>query len=207
MKLDRSFRSISPRPLIPRTVTDIFNESPVLRQYAKSVDFLPLDNHEKASTEASTLTNMEVKGNEQGSSLSESLGEEHYQDCESPPSKTNRDATLPEDETLSAKQTSQEKTPERHVPADSLVHKALENGVWGLTQSELIREDHDTEWTGVPGCTSADQAMRDWRLTATILSTYTAMRGPYRNVGRDMFVWMDRCGKTFETEEGNDHNL
>lgn len=34
-----------------------------------------------------------------------------------------------------------------------------------------------------------------------MLSAYTALRGPYRLAGRDMFVWMDRCGKTFTKPE------
>jgi hypothetical protein len=236
-------------------VKDIFEDSRVLKPYAKSVDLQILDHDNGTSPEASPLTKMEVARKKQPimgpvapeatglsidensskmissddkapekdatemaygdasilqspikeqSAFSESLGEERYQDCESPSSKIGLQEThsssLPP-----AKQTLEGKIPEFDPPTNSLVHEAIANGVWGLNPSDLIRDDHERECTGLPNCTASHRATPNWRITASMLSAYTAMRGPYRNTGRDVFVWMDRCGKSFETQdEGND---
>lgn len=116
---------------------------------------------------------------------SEEEGEEQFQDCYFPfTSKPRRDTFADFD----------------YVPPNSLVDNAIRNGVWGLNPSELITQEHEREITGLPKCT-ASRHTKNWRVTNSMLSAYTALRGPYRLAGRDMFVWMDRCGKTFTKPE------
>ncbi|KAF4997313.1 hypothetical protein FDECE_12101 [Fusarium decemcellulare] len=77
----------------------------------------------------------------------------------------------------------------------SLVSRAIQKGVWGLNKSSLIRKDPRRlrRKRRLPSCTS--YKAKNWQITDSVLKTYTAMRGPYRLSGRDLFVWADRCRK------------
>uniref|UniRef100_A0A8H7TRD2 Uncharacterized protein n=1 Tax=Bionectria ochroleuca TaxID=29856 RepID=A0A8H7TRD2_BIOOC len=43
-----------------------------------------------------------------------------------------------------------------------------------------------------PGCT-APTGSRHWRLTNSTLMAYNSMRGPFREAGRDVYCWAERC--------------
>lgn len=43
-----------------------------------------------------------------------------------------------------------------------------------------------------PGCT-APTGSRHWRLTNSALMAYNSMRGPFREAGRDVYCWAERC--------------
>ncbi|KAH7156810.1 hypothetical protein EDB81DRAFT_854851 [Dactylonectria macrodidyma] len=124
------------------------------------------------------------------SESSDEDGEEQFRDCYFPFTLTSRRDQFSDFD---------------YIPPNSLVDNAVRNGVWGLNPSELIVHEHEREQTGLPNCT-ASRHTKNWRVTNSTLAAYTAMRGPYRLAGRDMFVWMDRCGKTFvKPEDCNKH--
>ncbi|KAF4983132.1 hypothetical protein FZEAL_1399 [Fusarium zealandicum] len=85
----------------------------------------------------------------------------------------------------------------------TLVETAVKKGIWGLNQSGLIRASVKRPGSKyiLPNC-SMSQGDRHWQITDSVLKAYTAMRGPYRISGRDLFVWIDRCRKTFAKPEG-----
>ncbi|KAH8735155.1 hypothetical protein BGZ61DRAFT_528377 [Ilyonectria robusta] len=228
-------RNISPtgtiliRDVARKTVEGAFEESTVLKSYAKSVQLGVCNDRERCTPEVGCLNDDQAEGKdldirggysheehskdetrcygdynkdkEENASVdisqnlakiedtpqesSEEEGEEQFQDCYFPfTSKPRRDTFADFD----------------YVPPNSLVDNAIRNGVWGLNPSELISQEHEREITGLPKCT-ASRHTKNWRVTNSMLSAYTALRGPYRLAGRDMFVWMDRCGKTFVKPE------
>ncbi|KAM5355663.1 hypothetical protein ACJ41O_002309 [Fusarium nematophilum] len=91
---------------------------------------------------------------------------------------------------------------------NTLAGRALAKRVWGLAQSSLILPGvrRLQRKKRLPSCTSSRYS-RPWQVTDSVLKTYTAMRGPYRLAGRDLFVWMDRCRKSFPKPEGYDHDV
>ncbi|KAH7155236.1 hypothetical protein B0J13DRAFT_654877 [Dactylonectria estremocensis] len=130
---------------------------------------------------AQNLANEEIISSES----SDSDGEEQFRDCYFPFTLASRRDQFSDFD---------------YIPPNSLVDNAVRNGVWGLNSSELIVQEHEREPTGLPKCT-ASRHTKNWKVTNSILAAYTAMQGPYRLAGRDMFVWMDRCGKTFPKPE------
>ncbi|KAF7542324.1 hypothetical protein G7Z17_g11669 [Cylindrodendrum hubeiense] len=140
---------------------------------------------EKGAPEAEgTNANMfqnPVKNEDTPPESPEDEGDEQFQDCYFPFTMKPRRDGFPDSD---------------YVPPNSLVDKAISNGVWGLNPSNLIIQEHERELTGLPNCT-ASRHTKNWQITNSTLVAYSAMRGPYRLAGRDMFVWMDRCGKTF----------
>ncbi|KAI5462298.1 hypothetical protein BGZ63DRAFT_209934 [Mariannaea sp. PMI_226] len=137
-------------------------------------------------------------------SAASSLTDDRFRDCYPPFTKTPFRQTVPSRPVPSTKEAFRQHFPEFRPLPDTLVNEAIREGIWGLNPSELIRYDHETMQTNVPHCTASHEVKEDWCLTASTLTAYTAMRGPYRNTGRDLFIWMDRCGKTFGRQDQQD---
>lgn len=86
---------------------------------------------------------------------------------------------------------------EPYQASTSLVDTAVRKGKWGMKESDLINANLGPQSTEIPDCT-ASQNPKYWRVSGSALAAYVAMRGPYQKAGRDLFVWMDRCSKTFQ---------
>lgn len=87
----------------------------------------------------------------------------------------------------------------------TLVDEAINSRMWGLTASSLVDPLLPAQAPEILNCTGSRDA-EAWKITDSTLKAYTAMRGSYQVAGRDLFVWMDRCGKSFrKPEECNEH--
>ncbi|CAM1504214.1 Fc.00g018050.m01.CDS01 [Cosmosporella sp. VM-42] len=221
------FESIPLRPGAHRTVTGVFRESRAFDIHARSaemeVEWQPLravpegggpagiEEPTPFKVEADCETNhtadcvsclqdldhdIDISCNSRNSPAASS---EHVEDVLS----SDRETEPDNPESTSQK----DKEPAYLDPskaARTLVNTALQSGVWGLNQSALVNPYLRPQITKVPDCTASDET-KYWRVTDSMLKAYTAMRGPYRAAGRDLFVWMDRCSKTYcRPEECNE---
>lgn len=87
----------------------------------------------------------------------------------------------------------------------TIAETAVQEGAWGARDSDLISSTFESQESEIPFCT-ASEGLQNWRITDSMFKAYTAMRGRYRR-GRDLFVWMDRCRKTFREPEECDERL
>lgn len=87
----------------------------------------------------------------------------------------------------------------------TLVEEAIQAGVWGLERSQFITPVLEPQSSEIPKCT-ASQGLSNWRITNSLLKAYAAMRGSYQLAGRDLYVWMDRCSKSFDKPQECDEH-
>ncbi|KAK7403569.1 hypothetical protein QQX98_010662 [Neonectria punicea] len=181
--------TISMRDVTRKTVDEIFDGSTALESYAHC-ETKHIETPEQAAPEAENVNNDTPQDQVQNKITEPNeLEEGQVGDFHVPFTSNPRDVSV-----------------EFNRPPNSLVDNAIRHRVWGLKISGLITSKHDIVPTEIPDCT-ASQHTDNWRVTASALKAYTAMRGPYRHVGRDMFVWIDRCGKTFDKPEECDENI
>ncbi|KPM35131.1 hypothetical protein AK830_g11449 [Neonectria ditissima] len=208
--------AISMRSVTRKTVDEVFDGSTALESYAQSVDLSVHDSHEESPSKASSLdgrpSNDEIKFEEaaqQAALEADRIDTGISQDQVQKKDTELEDSGEGQSEDFCVPCTSnpdRDEFVEFHVPPHSLVDNAVRNRVWGLNISDLISAKHDREPTEIPNCTASHHT-NNWRVTTSSLKAYTAMRGPYRHAGRDMFVWMDRCGKTFDRPEECDEHV